>query len=351
MTSKPLDSPAASGRAREQLPGGGVRGFDKAAWERQIAGCRQPSSWRAGWQLVNTLGPYLLLAYVTFLSLGLSWWLTGALCVVEAALLVRLFIIFHDCVHGSFLRSRVLNDLVGIVTGVLTFTPYRYWQHEHLVHHSSAGDLARRGMGDMWTMTTQEYLQSSRWRRFCYRVARSPLILFLVAPLPVFVISQRFCRRPTTSRERHSVYLTNAALVGVAVACSAVIGIWTYLALQMGVMLLAGAAGIWLFYVQHQFEDVYWERGKDWDYSAAALQGSSYYKLPAVLRWFSGNIGFHHIHHLSPRIPNYNLQRCHDSGLLPGKVKPITLLSSLNCLSLRLWDEQSKRLVGFNALQ
>lgn len=324
--------------------------FDQAAWQRLVADYRRPSSWRAGWQLVNTMGPYAILAYALYLSLGVSYWLTSALCVIEAAFLVRIFIIFHDCAHGSFLKSRVLNDLVGAIAGTLTFTPYHYWRRRHGVHHATAGDLDRRGSGDVWTMTAQEYLQSSRWRRLGYRLMRNPIFLFCIAPVFLFVVVQRFCRRSVSPAERRSVYWTNLAIAGIAVAASAVVGIKTYLLIQLGVMALAGAAGTWLFYVQHQFDGVYWQRGEKWNYLSAALQGSSYYKLPSLLRWFSGNIGFHHIHHLNPRIPNYNLQRCHNAGRLFRHVKPVTLLSSLKCLSFRLWDEQSQQLVGFRQL-
>lgn len=280
----------------------------------------------------------------------MSYWLTAALCILEAGFAVRLFIIFHDCAHGSFLKSRVLNDLVGVIAGTLTFTPYHRWRRLHALHHATSGDLDRRGVGDVWTLTAAEYLSSSRWRRLCYRVARNPLFLLCVAPLLHFVVVQRFCRPSASRRERRSVLWTNLAVAGVAVAVSAVAGVKTYLVLQLSVMALAGAAGVWLFYVQHQFDGVYWQRGDKWDYLSAALQGSSYYKLPSLLRWFSGNIGFHHIHHLSPHIPNYNLERCHNAGYLFRQVKPVTLLSSLKCLSFRLWDEQSKQLIGFRKL-
>jgi omega-6 fatty acid desaturase (delta-12 desaturase) len=200
-------------------------------------------------------------------------------------------------------------------------------------------------------MTVQEYLESSRWRRFAYRLARNPVVLFVLAPLFVFVVRQRFASANINRRERHSVWLMNLAILGVAAVLSWIFGIAAYLLLQSIVMMVAGAAGVWLFYVQHQFEDVYWERGDNWNYTAAALQGSSYYKLPRILQWFSGNIGFHHIHHLSPRIPNYNLQKCHESDPLFQQVKPLTLASSLKSLAFRLWDEEGKKLVGYAAMR
>ena len=204
----------------------------------------------------------------------------------------------------------------------------------------------------MWTLTVQEYLESSRWKKFAYRLARNPFILFVIAPMFLFLARQRFPRRPSASqRERHSVYAMNAAILGMGIALSLIFGFKAYLLIQLIVLMVAGGAGVWMFYVQHQFEDVYWERGEDWSYVAAALQGSSFYKLPRVLQWFSGNIGFHHIHHLSPRIPNYNLEKCHQADPLFQQVKPITLLTSLKSATYRLWDEENKKLVGFGHLR
>jgi omega-6 fatty acid desaturase (delta-12 desaturase) len=217
------------------------------------------------------------------------------------------------------------------------------------VHHASAGDLDRRGTGDVWTMTVQEYLEASRWKRFAYRLARNPFILFVVAPLFLFVVLERLPTGKEGRRERLSVYGTNLGIALMAAGLCWVFGWKAYLLLQMGAMMVAGSAGVWLFYVQHQFEGVYWERGEEWDYQKAALQGSSYYKLPRVLQWFSGNIGFHHIHHLSPRIPNYRLAKCHRSEPLFQTVKPVTLLGSLKCFSFRLWDERARRMVGYRS--
>jgi acyl-lipid omega-6 desaturase (Delta-12 desaturase) len=318
----------------------------KPAWKDIVAQYQRPSAKRALWQLTNTFGPYALSWYAMFHASQMSLWLTVPLAVLSAGLLVRIFIIFHDCAHGSYFNSRRANDVVGSIAGVLTFTPYSHWRWEHAIHHASAGDLDRRGTGDVWTMTVQEYLAASRGRRLAYRLVRDPLVLFLVAPLFVFIVKHRFASAKADRRRRRSVWLTNAAVVGMVVVLAWIFGLAPYLLIQSIVMTVAGAAGLWLFYVQHQFEDVYWERGEHWDYTAAALRGSSFYKLPRVLQWFSGNIGFHHIHHLSPRIPNYNLQRCHESDALFAQVKPITLSSSLRCLTFRFWDEQGKTLVG-----
>jgi omega-6 fatty acid desaturase (delta-12 desaturase) len=322
-----------------------------AAWKEIVLQCQKPSTWRALWQIVNTLGPYSLLWYFMYRSLEISYWMTLPLAILAGAFLIRVFIIFHDCGHGSFFRSSMANNVVGFITGMLTFTPYYHWRWEHAIHHASAGHLDKRGTGDVWTMTVQEYLESSRWKRFAYRLARNPVVLFVIAPLYLFVISQRFPSAEANKRERHSVYWMNLAIFGMAAALSAIFGIVPYLIIQLTAMAVAGSAGVWLFYVQHQFEGVYWERADEWDYTAAALQGSSFYKLPKILQWFSGNIGFHHIHHLSSRIPNYNLERCHRAHPLFQTVKPVTLFSSLKSFTFRLWDEQNKRLVGFRHLR
>ena len=317
------------------------------AWRKIVAKYQQPATKPAVWQLINTIVPYVLLWYLMYRLSEISLWLTIPLALLAAAFLVRVFIIFHDCGHGSYFKSRRANDIVGFIAGILTFTPYYHWRWEHAIHHGSAGQLDRRGTGDVWTMTVQEYLESSRWRRFAYQLARNPLVLFVVAPLYLFVIRHRFASSNADRRERQSVWLMNLMMFGVAALLSWVFGIAAYLLIQVTILMVAGAAGVWLFYVQHQFEDVYWERGNNWSYTAAALRGSSFYKLPRVLQWFSGNIGFHHIHHLSPRIPNYNLQKCHESDPLFQQVKPITLVSSLKSLSFRLWDEQARKLVGY----
>ena len=322
-----------------------------AAWKAIVVKYQQPHAGRATWQIIDTLGAYVALWILIYLSLGVSWWLTLPLAVLAGGLLVRVFIIFHDCGHGSFYASRFANDFWGFITGLLTFTPYYHWRGEHAIHHGAAGDLDRRGIGDVWTMTVQEYLEASRWKRFAYRLARNPIVLFVIAPFVLFAVLQRFPRPGAKRHERHSVWWMNLALLVKVIVMSAIFGVVPYVVIQLTVLMVAGSVGVWLFYLQHQFEDAYWERGDDWDYAAAALQGSSFFKLPRVLQWFSGNIGFHHIHHLSPRIPNYNLERCHKSDPMFRDVPPMTLLGSLRSLGLRLWDESSKKLVGFRHLR
>ena len=328
-----------------------ITAADKAAWKRAIERFRQPSLPRALWQLANTFLPYALLWYLMYVCLDISWWLIVPLAALAGAFLVRIFIIFHDCGHGSFFKSRTANSIVGCIAGVLTFTPYYHWRWEHSLHHATSGDLDRRGTGDIWTMTVQEYLESSRLTRFAYVLARNPIVLFLLAPLYLFLIRQRFPSARANPRERYSVIWMNLAVLALAGALSAAFGVKAYLLIQVTVMGVAGSAGVWLFYVQHQFDGVYWERRDAWDYTASALQGSSFYKLPRILQWFSGNIGFHHIHHLSPRIPNYNLERCHQADPLFQSVKPLTLLASLRSLTYRLWDEQRGKLVGYRRLR
>jgi omega-6 fatty acid desaturase (delta-12 desaturase) len=295
--------------------------------------------------------PLAVLWYLVYLALPVSWWIVLPLAILGGGFLVRLFIIHHDCGHGSFFKSRRANEVWGFLTGVLTFTPYQLWRREHAVHHSASGDLDRRGVGSVWTMTVREYLAASRWQRFAYRLARNPFVLFVIAPLYLFVLRQRFGSRRATRRERRSVWWTNLAILGVAIGMSLIFGLKAYLVVQLTMIMVAGSAGVWLFYVQHQFEGVYWERHERWDYLAAALHGSSFYKLPRILQWFSGNIGFHHIHHLSPRIPNYNLERCHRAEPLFQAMPPVTLFSSLKSLTFRLWDEEGRRLVGFGQLR
>src|SRR5688572_25913614 len=322
-----------------------------AEWRHLVARFQEPSRARAIWQITNTFLPYGLLWWFMYLSLPISWWLASALAVVAGGFLIRIFIIFHDCGHGSYFRSRRANDILGFISGMLTFTPYYHWRWEHSIHHATSGHLDKRGVGDVWTMTVQEYLEASRWRRFAYRLARNPFILFLLAPLYLFLIRQRFPSSNASVRERMSVWWMNLAIAAMAAGMSLIFGLKNYIFIQLIVMGVAASIGVWLFYVQHQFEHVYWERSGEWDYTKAALEGSSFYKLPKILQWFSGNIGFHHIHHLSARIPNYNLEACHKANPLFQQVKPITLFGSLKSLTFRLWDEHRRKLVGFSHLR
>ena len=320
-------------------------------WKPLIAAYQQPSAARASWQLINSVGSYIALWCAMAFALTVSWWLAIPLSVLAGAVLVRVFIIFHDCGHASFFASRTANDRWGFVTGVLTFTPYAHWRWEHAIHHGATGNLDRRGVGDVWTMTVREYQQSPWWQRAAYRVARNQFVLLGIAPLVMFLLEQRLASSRAGARERRSVWWTNLCLLAMAIAMSAIFGFLPYLILQLTILAVAGGIGVWLFYSQHQFDGAYWARQEDWSYSDAALKGSAFLALPRVLQWFTGNIGYHHIHHLSARIPNYNLQACHESDAHFEQVTPMTLLLSLRAFSLKLWDEASGKLVGFRHLR
>ena len=322
-----------------------------AEWKAMVAKFQRPSISRAAWQMINSILPFCAIWALMAWSLSGPYWITLLLALLGGLFVVRIFIIFHDCGHGSFFKSKKLNDIAGFVTGVLTFTPYFHWRWEHSLHHASCGDLERRGVGDIWTMTVKEYLAASRWKKFVYRTARNPVVLFLIAPVFVFMIYQRIPNKNASKREKNSVHWMNFAIFSLAALLIWAVGFKGWLLIQVPITMAAGAFGVWMFYIQHQYEDVYWEHHDEWDYTSAALLGSSFYKLPRVLQWFTGNIGFHHIHHLSPRIPNYNLEACHNSHEVFQSVKPITFLSSLRTLRLRLWDEDNQRLVGFGFLR
>jgi omega-6 fatty acid desaturase (delta-12 desaturase) len=330
----PLDSPPPAEVSKENVT------------KFQVASRR-----KAQWQLINSFVPYALLWVAMLYALSVSYWLMLPLAILAAGFLARIFIIFHDCGHGSFFKSKRANHVTGVVAGLLNLTPYRHWRWQHALHHGTAGDLDRRGSGDIWTLTVEEYIRSTRWKRLAYRLARNPVVLFVIAPLYVFAVHHRFSVSTAPDRERRSVRYTNWALLAVMLLMSALMGLKAFLLIQLTVTAFAGAAGLWLFYVQHQFEGAYWARGQNWDYTDAALKGSSFYKLPKVLQWFTGNIGFHHIHHLSPRIPNYHLEGCHNADPFFGSIKPITLIASLKCLTYRLWDEQRNMFVGFRHLR
>lgn len=311
-----------------------------------LARYQQPEVWRSLWQLVNSMVPYFLLWYLMVLSLKVSYFLTLALAVIAAGFMVRIFIIFHDCGHYSFFKSRRANEVAGVITGLLTLTPFQHWRHDHAIHHATAGDLDRRGVGDVQTLTVQEYLALPRGKRFAYRVWRHPLIMFTIGSFLVFTVFHRFPRPNAARRERWSVYRTNLALLFITAALIYWVGWRTFLLVQVPIQFIASSIGVWLFYVQHNFEGTYWKRHESWDFFQAGLNGSSFYQLPGILQWFSGNIGFHHIHHLNARIPNYHLPKCyHEHPVF--HVRPLTLLTSLRSLNLRLWDEETGRMVGF----
>jgi omega-6 fatty acid desaturase (delta-12 desaturase) len=319
-------------------------------WRQIVAKYQTPDMRRSVWQLVSSLVAYVGLLTLMYFSLDVSYWLTLLLAIPAAGFMVRLFIIFHDCGHQSFFASRKMNDLVGALTGVITFTPYYRWRHAHAIHHATAGDLDRREVGDVWTMTVKEYLEAPKSKRIAYRIYRNPLIIFTLGAWLSFIIGQRIPIKEKSKRELMSILYTDLALLIVFVVAAFTIGLGDFLLILTPVMMLGTSVGIWLFYVQHQFEGVYWARHEDWDFVDAALKGSSFYKLPKVLQWFSGNIGFHHIHHLSPKIPNYKLEQAYKENEL-FHIQPITLSTSMRSLKFRLWDEDNRQLVGFGYLK
>ena len=340
-----------NGAASGAPPSSAAAKADKFAWKEIVAKYHQPSFWRSTWQIINTLVPLAAVWGLIYLTLPVSAWFAVPLTLLGGGLLVRVFIIHHDCGHGSYFKSRKANDVWGFITGVLAFTPYYLWRWEHSIHHANSGDLDHRGLGAVWTLTVQEYLEASRWKRFAYRLARNPVILFVIAPTVLFLVLHRLSSKGASKRERHSVHWTNLAIFGMGVVGCLIFGVKAYLIIQISMIGIGASAGVWLFYVQHQFEGVYWQRHEEWDYTAAALQGSSFYKLPKILQWFSGNIGFHHIHHLSARIPNYYLEKCHQAEPLFQNVPHLTLVKSLKTSRLRLWDEQRQTLVSFSHLR
>jgi acyl-lipid omega-6 desaturase (Delta-12 desaturase) len=316
-------------------------------WREAMAPYARPSLRRSLMDVATSVAPYVALMVAMFFALRVSVVLTLVLAVAAAGFLMRTFVVFHDCAHGSFLPSKRANAYLGAVLGVLLFTPYAKWRHSHARHHATAGDLDRRGVGDVTTMTVAEYRAQSVWGRLAYRAFRNPLVMLTVGPTFAMVLQPRFVSGGERSRLRRSVLATDAALVVLIAGLCWIVGWRAYLLVQGPVVLLAGAAGVWLFYVQHQFEDTYWQSGEQWSYSDAALRGSSYLKLPRVLQFFSGNIGLHHVHHLSSRVPNYHLQRAHDDNPIFHDVPVLTLWQGIRAFRLKLWDEDHSRLVGF----
>ncbi len=310
---------------------------------------RRPIPTRAWWEIMVTGLPFAALWLAMWHSLALGYWLTLLLAVPTAGFLVRLFVIQHDCGHGSFFRGRRANDLLGRTIGVLTLTPYDHWRHQHALHHGSSGNLDRRGQGDVETLTVAEFRARPWWGRMLYRLFRHPATILGLGPLFVFVLRQRLPENPRTATAGawRQVMASNLAIAAVLAALSWLVGLRDLLLVQLPVTWLASAAGIWLFYVQHQFEDTYWERGQGWSLHTAGLRGSTHFDLPPVLRWFTANIGVHHVHHLSATIPSYRLgEVLHDIPDLRGANR-LTLRRSLDCFRLALWDEASKRLVSF----
>ena len=317
-------------------------------WRRAVEPYTGPNARRASFQIATTLVPLALVMWATHAALAYSLPLALALSLPAAGLLVRTFIIMHDCAHGSFFASRRLNDGVGFITGVLTLTPFAQWRRDHALHHASSGDLDRRGHGDMPTLTVREYLARSPGGRLRYRIIRHPLLLLLGGPFHL-ALNQRFRAKSeaTRSPQAASVRLTNIAIAAAAGLALLTVGWKAVLVVYALPYYLAAIAGVWLFYVQHQFEDAYWVSHDDWNYLDAALRGSTHLRLSPVLQWFTGSIGLHHVHHAAPKIPNYRLQSCHDANAMFQRSPVVTLGSGTAALRLALWDESRGRMVRF----
>jgi omega-6 fatty acid desaturase (delta-12 desaturase) len=318
-----------------------------AFWRETLAPYARPRLGRSLLELATSVVPYLALSVLMYLALGVSYLLVLVIAIPASGFLVRTFILFHDCSHGSLLASKRANMWLGTALGLLVYSPFLRWRHDHAIHHATSGDLDRRGGGDVRTLTVSEYLALPSRGRLGYRLFRNPLVMFGVGPIVALVVGPRLVSRSARPRLRRSVIGTNIALAVLVAALCLLVGWRDYLLVQAPTVLLAGSAGIWLFYVQHQFEDAYWESNEDWSYADAALRGSSYLKLPKVLQFFSGNIGLHHVHHLSARIPNYNLQRAHDENPIFHEVPTLSLADGLRSVRFKLWDEDRGRLVTF----
>ncbi len=348
-SSPPLDiPPPGPGVAPEADSGKDGTSADHAFWRARLAPYARPHNGRAVVAVLTSVVPYLALSVGMYLVLQVSALLALALALPAAIFLVRTFIIFHDCSHGSFLASRRANAWLGRTLGVFLFVPFVRWRHDHAVHHASSGDLERRGVGDVHTLTVGEFRALSRRERRVYRLTRNPVVMLGLGPVVALVIGPRFVAQGARPRMRRSVIGTDIALAVLVVALCWLIGWRAYLLVGVLPALLAGAIGIWLFYVQHQFEDAYWESGETWNYADAALRGSSFLKLPAMLRFCTGNIGFHHVHHLNARIPSYNLPRAHEENEIFHDVPTLSLGDGMRALSLKLWDEDRHQLVTFS---
>ncbi len=316
-------------------------------WRDALAPYAQPHLGRSLLDIATSIVPYLVLLVLMYLALDVSYLLVLALALPTSGFLTRTFIAFHDCAHGSFLPSKRGNALLGATLGLFLYTPFQSWRHSHAVHHATSGDLDRRGVGDVHTLTVVEYREAPWKKRLAYRLFRNPLIMFGLGPIYSMILMPRRVPRSARPRVRRSVIATNVALAVVVGAMCWAIGWQAFLLLQVPVVMLAGAVGVWLFYVQHQFEDTYWQSAGDWSYADAALRGSSYLRLPKVLQFFSGNIGLHHVHHLSAKVPNYNLQRAHDRNEIFHCVPTLSMWDGLRAVRFKLWDEGRGRLVTF----
>jgi acyl-lipid omega-6 desaturase (Delta-12 desaturase) len=323
----------------------------QTSWRALVAPYQRSDDRVAAWQLANTLLPYLGLIALMAWSLRGPYWVTLLLALPAAAFLARTFVLFHDCGHDSLFSRRRVNVAVGLALSLLVWEAFHYWRHIHGVHHATSSHLGRRGTGDYDTLTVKEYLALPPRRRFAYRLSRHPVFLFLVLPCFKFTLYNRLRLRPAPQPAWRSVPLTNLALIVVYGGAMALLGWRDVLQVMLPVFWFASLIGLWLFYVQHQFEQAYWAPQGQWDRASAALRGSSYYRLPPLLNWFTASIGFHHVHHLAPRIPNYHLAQCHREQPALQSAPTLSLRQSLQSLRCQLWDEELGRMVAFDSVR
>jgi omega-6 fatty acid desaturase (delta-12 desaturase) len=326
--------------------------MDKKEWNVQLKPFARPNHKKAMIQILNTVVIYIaLLIFTMYLyQADTSILYIIPLIIVTGLFMIRVFILFHDCTHQSFTSSRKWNERLGYFFGILTFTSYAAWQKDHNIHHGAVGNLDRRGAGDIWTLTIEEYNEKPMLMKAWYRLFRHPMFLFTVAPIFLFTVLQRIPTKHARRREHLGYLITNIGILLQAGLLSYMFGISTYLIIQLSVMFIGGTVGVWMFYVQHQFEEVYWEEASEWNSVDAALKGSTFYQLPAILEWFSGYIGYHHIHHLNSRIPNYHLKKCYYTIQELQEVKTIRFKESLKLALLQIYDQKRKRLISFQEL-
>jgi len=323
---------------------------DDKMWQKIIMKYSKPDHRKSIWQIINSVVPYALTWYLLYRSLEYPYWVTILLSLPAAGFMIRIFIIFHDCGHKAFFKSQRANYTVGRIMGIIAFTPFFKWHNQHWIHHSTSANLDKRGIGDVWTLTLEEYLKASGWDKFAYRAFRNPFVMFIIGPVFTVFLANRLTKKSMQKKEKLDMYFTNAMILLMSAAISLVIGLKAFLLIQIPVVLIAHSIGIWLFYIQHQYDEVMWLRDSEWEYKNAALHGSSFLKLPPVMQWFTGNIGFHHVHHLSPKIPNYNLAKCHYENEIFSDIQPVKLFSAYRALSLNLWDEANMRMIGFRQI-
>jgi len=323
-------------------------------WRSLTRAHQKINAWRSSWQLVNSFVPFIALWVLAYYALQVHFLLMLPVSFCAALFAVRIFVIQHDCGHGTFFKNRSLRDNVGFLCSVITMTPYEHWKWEHAQHHAHSGDLQFRDLGEIKTLTAQEFLALSRWEKTKYRIYRHPITLFFIGPIWVFFIKYRFPRKEAWpfERLRWSVWQTNVALLALFFWASSFTGVYAFLLIHGFTIYFTAIIGVWLFYVQHQFEDGYWRPAAEWNNTSAAVHGSSYFKLPKVLQWLSGNIGFHHIHHLNPLVPNYELESCHKANpVFDEEVTTLTLINCWETVKLKFWDEKTEKMITYRELE